>query len=269
MKIDAGTFRRLLGFVKQFPHYFLGSNADLPIVGGSILTHDHFQGGHYKFAMESAPIETPFLFSGYEEIEAGIVKWPMSVLRLRGTDEARLVELADRILQAWRAYTDEQAFVFAETEGTPHNTITPIARMSDGKLELDLVLRNNITTDEHPLGVYHPHAELHHIKKENIGLIEVMGLAVLPARLKEELALLEEAILMEKDIRADERISSHADWVDEILARRDTIEKEAVGAILREEVGKVFSRVLEDAGVFKRTDAGKAAFLRFAQSINV
>lgn len=172
-------------------------------------------------------------------------------------------------MQAWRAYTDEQAFVFAETEGTPHNTITPIARMSDGKLELDLVLRNNITTDEHPLGVYHPHAELHHIKKENIGLIEVMGLAVLPARLKEELALLEEAILMEKDIRADERISSHADWVDEILARRDTIEKEAVGAILREEVGKVFGRVLEDAGVFKRTDAGKAAFLRFAQSINV
>lgn len=268
MKIDAGTFRRLLGFVKQFPHYFLGSNADLPIVGGSILTHDHFQGGHYKFAMESAPIETPFLFSGYEELEAGIVKWPMSVLRLRGTDEARLVELADRILQSWRAYTDEQAFVFAETEGTPHNTITPIARMSGGKLELDLVLRNNITTDEHPLGVYHPHAELHHIKKENIGLIEVMGLAVLPARLKEELALLEEAILMEKDIRADERISSHADWVDEILARHDTLEKEAVGDLLREEVGKVFGRVLEDAGVFKRTDAGKAAFLLFLESVN-
>ena len=205
MKIDRACFRKLLDFVTQFPHYFVGSNADLPIVGGSILAHDHFQGGHYTFAMERAPVEKPVTFKGYEDVAAGIVKWPMSVLRLRSEDSERLVDLADRILMKWRGYSDESAFIFAETEGEPHNTITPIARKRDGKFELDLVLRNNITSEEHPLGVYHPHAELHHIKKENIGLIEVMGLAVLPARLKEELALVAEKLAAGTDLRADER----------------------------------------------------------------
>lgn len=262
MKIDRAAFRKLLDFVGQFPHYFVGSNADLPIVGGSILSHDHFQGGHYTFAMERAPVEEPVRFRGFDDIRAGIVKWPMSVLRLTGPDSDRLVELADRILRAWRGYTDESAFIFAETDGEPHNTITPIARRRGVDYELDLVLRNNITTPEHPLGVFHPHAALHHIKKENIGLIEVMGLAVLPARLKGELAALEQAILSGADIRADETLGKHADWVDE-LKTRYTFTPENTADILRREVGAVFAQVLEDAGVFKRNEAGRAAFRRF------
>ena len=266
MKIEPATFRKLLDFVKQFPHYFVGSNADLPIVGGSILAHDHFQGGHYTFAMEKAPIETPLTFDGFDNVEAGIVKWPMSVIRLRSSDDNALVELGAKILAAWRGYTDEAAFIFAETDGEPHNTITPIARMRDRKYELDLVLRNNITTEEHPLGVYHPHAELHHIKKENIGLIEVMGLAVLPARLKEELQVLADALVSGGNIRADERISKHADWAEE-LKTRYTFTADNVMDIVQKEVGIAFSKVLEHAGVFKRDEAGHAAFLRFISSI--
>ena len=212
MKIEKATFGKLLDFVEQFPHYFVGSNADLPIVGGSILSHDHFQGGHYEFAMAKAPVEKELVFKGFEDVKAGIVKWPMSVIRISAPQKERLIELADKILLAWRGYTDEDAFIFAETEGEPHNTITPIARKRGNDYELDLVLRNNITTEEHPLGVYHPHAKLHHIKKENIGLIEVMGLAVLPARLKDEMAALEQAILDGAEIREDEVLAKHADW---------------------------------------------------------
>lgn len=266
MKIEPAAFRKLLDFVRQFPHYFVGSNADLPIVGGSILAHDHFQGGHYTFAMEKAPVETELHFDGFENVSAGIVKWPMSVIRLSSEDDRALVALASKILAAWRGYTDEEAFIFAETDGEPHNTITPIARMRGGKFELDLVLRNNITTEEHPLGVYHPHAELHHIKKENIGLIEVMGLAVLPARLKEELALLEQALVSGADIRADERICKHADWTDELKVKY-TFTAENAMDILKKEVGIVFAKVLEHAGVYKRDEAGKQAFLRFVESI--
>ncbi len=266
MKIEPATFRKLLDFVKQFPHYFVGSNADLPIVGGSILAHDHFQGGHYTFAMERAPIETKLTFKGFEQIKAGIVKWPMSVIRLRSTDDNQLVELASKILTAWRGYTDDDAFIFAETNGEPHNTITPIARMRDGKFELDLVLRNNITTKEHPLGVYHPHAELHHIKKENIGLIEVMGLAVLPARLKTELAAVADALISGADLTANEHTASHAAWANE-LKTRYTFTEDNVMNILQKEVGIVFSQVLEHAGVFKRDEAGKQAFLRFVQHV--
>ncbi len=266
MKIDRACFRKLLDFVTQFPHYFVGSNADLPIVGGSILAHDHFQGGHYTFAMERAPVEKPVTFKGYEDVAAGIVKWPMSVLRLRSEDSERLVDLADRILMKWRGYSDESAFIFAETEGEPHNTITPIARKRDGKFELDLVLRNNITSEEHPLGVYHPHAELHHIKKENIGLIEVMGLAVLPARLKEELALVAEKLAAGTDLRADERTAKHADWA-ETFAKRYDINAENAFSIVQKEVGLVFAKVLEHAGVYKRTPEGTTAFLRFTASV--
>ena len=266
MKIDKATFRKLLDFVKQFPHYFVGSNADLPIVGGSILSHDHFQGGCYTFAMEKAPIERPIAFRGFEDVEAGIVKWPMSVIRLRCGDDQRLVELADRILTAWRSYTDEAAFVFAETDGEPHNTITPIARMRDGKFELDLVLRNNITTEEYPLGVYHPHQELHHIKKENIGLIEVMGLAVLPARLKDELDGVARALVHGGDLRRDEALAKHADWA-EALKSRHVFTAENAEELLRQEVGAVFATVLEHAGVFKCTPEGQEAFLRFIQSV--
>ena len=215
MKIEHDTFCKLFDFVKQFPHYFVGSNADLPIVGGSILSHDHFQGGHYEFAMAKAEVEKAFTVKGFEDVEAGIVKWPMSVIRIASEDSGRLVALADKILEKWRGYTDEDAFIYAYTDGEPHNTITPIARKRKDKYELDLVLRNNITTEEHPLGVYHPHAKLHHIKKENIGLIEVMGLAVLPARLKGEMDKLADAILAGKDIRKDEMLEKHADWVDE------------------------------------------------------
>ena len=267
MKIDRACFRKLLDFVRQFPHYFVGSNADLPIVGGSILSHDHFQGGHYTFAMAKAPVETPIVFKNFEDVEAGIAKWPMSVIRLSSEKPDRLIDLADKILTRWRKYSDEAAFIFAETDGEPHNTITPIARKNGEKYELDLVLRNNITTEEHPLGVYHPHAEKHHIKKENIGLIEVMGLAVLPARLSRELADLKEAILEDRDIRADEVLSKHADWVDE-LKKQYTFTAENTEEILKKEVGAVFAAVLEDAGVYKRTADGKAAFLRFIDSVN-
>ncbi len=267
MAINRATFRKLLDFVKLFPHYFVGSNADLPIVGGSILSHDHFQGGHYTFAMAKAPIETKVDFKGFNDVEAGIVKWPMSVLRLRSVSDDRLVELADKILTAWRSYTDEDAFIFAKTDGQPHNTITPIARRVDGKFELDLVLRNNITTDEHPLGVYHPHAELHNIKKENIGLIEVMGLAVLPARLKTEIKALAEKIVNKQDLKGDELTAKHADWVDSFINNYD-ITPENVEDVLKCEIGKVFAKVLTHAGVYKRDEGGKQAFLRFVDFVN-
>ena len=266
MKIDRAAFRKLLDFVKQFPHYFVGSNADLPIVGGSILSHDHFQGGRYTFAMEKAPIERTVSFPGFEDVEAGLVKWPMGVLRIRCQDSGRLVELADKILAAWRGYSDPAVFVYAETDGEPHNTITPIARMRDGKFELDLVLRNNITTEEYPLGVYHPHQELHHIKKENIGLIEVMGLAVLPARLKTEMARLGEMLVSGGDPAQDEELSKHAPWAEE-LRQKYTFTADTVDGILQQEIGHVFAKVLEHAGVFKRTEEGQAAFLRFVESV--
>ncbi len=269
MKIEKAAFQKLFDFVKLFPHYFLGSNADLPIVGGSILSHDHFQGGHYTFAMAKAPMERLYTKAGYEDVEAGIVYWPMSVLRLRADDSDRLVELATEILAAWRVYTDEAAFLFAETDGEPHNTITPIARRAGGKYELDLVLRNNITTEEFPLGVYHPHQNLHHIKKENIGLIEVMGLAVLPARLKDELALLGEYIVAGKDVASEESIAKHADWVKEFTPKYESITAENVQEILKHEVGLVFEKVLEDAGVYKCTEEGRAAFERFLTSVGM
>ncbi len=267
MKIDKSAFCKLLDFVKVFPHYFVGSNADLPIVGGSILSHEHFQGGHYTFAMETASVEKEIFFAGYEDVAAGIVKWPMSVIRLRGADAGRLADLADKILTCWRGYTDEAALILAETDGEPHNTITPIARRRGDDFELDLVLRNNLTTEEHPLGVYHPHADKHHIKKENIGLIEVMGLAVLPSRLKKELAALADAIVADKDISADPALASHADWVAEIKTRK-TFTQDNVMDILLEETGKVFSEVLEDAGVYKCDEAGRAAFMRFVDTVN-
>ena len=267
MKIDRAAFTKLFDFVKQFPHYFLGSNADLPIVGGSILSHDHFQGGHYTFAMAKAPIEKKVTIPGYEDVEAGIVKWPLSVLRIRHQDEKRLIDLADHVLKVWRGYTDEAAFIFAETDGEPHNTITPIARMKDGMYELDLTLRNNITTEEHPLGVYHPHAQYHHIKKENIGLIEVMGLAVLPARLKDEIELLKKYILEGKDIRSNEKIEKHADWVEKFLPEYEEINADNIEEILQQEIGKVFVHVLEDAGVYKCTEEGREAFMRFIQTL--
>lgn len=267
MKIDRAAFVKLFDFVKQFPHYFLGSNADLPIVGGSILSHDHFQGGNYTFAMAKAPIEIPVTIPGYEDVEAGIVKWPLSVLRIRHADEKRLIDLADHVLQAWRGYTDEDAFIYAETDGTPHNTITPIARKKGDMYELDLTLRNNITTEEHPLGVYHPHAQYHNIKKENIGLIEVMGLAVLPSRLKEELEILADYIVEGKDIRSNEKIVKHADWTDSFLPKYDSITKDNVMDILKEETGIVFTHVLEDAGVYKCTEEGRRAFMRFIETL--
>ncbi len=267
MKIEHGTFCKLFDFVKQFPHYFVGSNADLPIVGGSILSHDHFQGGHYTFAMARAEVERYFTVPGFEDVKSGIVKWPMSVIRLSSPDIDRIIAFADKILAAWRGYTDEDAFIFAETDGTPHNTITPIARKRGDNYELDLVLRNNITTEEHPLGVYHPHAELHHIKKENIGLIEVMGLAVLPARLKTEMADLKTAILEGKDIRKDEILEKHADWVDQFKTNYDKMDANNIDEILQKEIGKVFMHVLEDAGVYKRTEEGQKAFDRFVNSL--
>ncbi len=266
MKIDRACFAKLLDFVRQFPHYFVGSNADLPIVGGSILAHDHFQGGRYTFAMEKAPMETQFVFPGFEEIQAGIVKWPMSVIRITGADTERLVELADRILTAWRGYTDEKAMILAQTKGEPHNTITPIARRRGELYELDLVLRNNLTTKERPMGLYHPSEDLHHIKKENIGLIEVMGLAVLPARLKEELALVAEGIISGADLRADERTEKHADWVDSFVGKYD-INAQNVSEIVQKETGIVFAKVLECAGVYARNEQGKEAFLKFLKSV--
>lgn len=267
MKIEKATFQKLFSFVGQFPHYFLGSNADLPIVGGSILTHDHFQGGRYTFAMTKAPVETKVTFAGYEDVEAGIVKWPMSVIRLDGEDPDRIIELADKILGAWRGYTDEDAYIFAETDGEPHNTITPIARMRDGKYEMDLVLRNNITTEEHPLGLYHPWEQYHNIKKENIGLIEVMGLAVLPARLNGEMEELAEVLVAGGDIKAHENIAKHYDWVQTFIGKYD-INADNVHKILQDEIGDVFAKILECAGVYKRDEAGKAAFLKFVDYVN-
>ncbi|MDO4167336.1 MAG: UDP-glucose--hexose-1-phosphate uridylyltransferase [Eubacteriales bacterium] len=267
MKIDESAFRKLLDFIRQFPHYFVGSNADLPIVGGSILSHEHFQGGHYEFAMERAAIKQEIQIHGFEEIEAGIVNWPMSVIRIRHKDPEKLVGAASHILDTWRGYTDEGAFIYAETEGEPHNTITPIARMRDGKYEFDLVLRNNITTEEYPLGVYHPHQELHHIKKENIGLIEVMGLAVLPARLKGEMKRLAEYIVQKKDIRSDEELAKHADWVEQFLPKYGEIHADTVDQILQDEIGIVFKQVLEHAGVYKNTEAGLHDFLKFIDAL--
>ena len=267
MKIERATFVKLFDFIKLFPHYFLGSNADLPIVGGSILSHDHFQGGHYTFAMEKAPIIQEFTVKGYEDVKAGIVKWPLSVIRLQCKDETRLIDLATNILDKWRNYTDEEAYIFAETDGEPHNTITPIARKRGDYFELDLALRNNITTREHPLGLYHPHAHLHHIKKENIGLIEVMGLAVLPSRLKTEMELLADYIVNDKDIRSNEEISKHADWVEEFTQNYSHIDDQNVNTILQAEIGKIFCQVLECAGVFKSTPEGMDAFNRFIKVI--
>ena len=266
MKIDKAAFVKLLDFVKQFPHYIVGSNADLPIVGGSILSHDHFQGGSYTFAMAKAPYEYMFQVKGYEDVTSGIVKWPMSVIRLQSKKPERIVELSDYILNAWRNYTDEDAFIFSETDGEPHNTITPIARMNGDLYEMDLVLRNNITTEEKPWGVYHPEEKLHHIKKENIGLIEVMGLAVLPARLKKEMLTLGEAIVEGKDIRTMEEIEKHADWVDE-WRNHYNITKENVNQILKDEIAKVFVKVLECAGVYKRTEEGQNAFRKFISTL--
>ena len=267
MKIDRSAFAKLLSFVDSFPHYFVGSNADLPIVGGSILSHEHFQGGHYTFAMETAPVDQEITFAGYEDIHAGIVKWPMSVIRLTAADPARITDLADKILTAWRGYSDESVGVVAFSDGEPHNTITPIARRRGEAFELDLVLRCNITTEEHPLGVFHPHADKHHIKKENIGLIEVMGLAVLPSRLKAELHDLAEAIVNGRDIAADEVLRKHAAWVEELKQQYTFTSDNALDTLLQE-TGKVFSAVLEDAGVYKNTDAGRAAFSRFVEYVN-
>lgn len=269
MKIDSSVFRKLFDFVRQFPHYFVGSNADLPIVGGSILSHEHFQGGRYTFAMAKAPIEIPVTFPGFENVTAGIVKWPMSVIRLSCADEAPIIELAAKILANWREYTDEAAYIYAYTDGERHNTITPIARKNGDNYELDLVLRNNITTEERPMGLYHPRNELHHIKKENIGLIEVMGLAVLPSRLKGELDKLGDFIVEGKDIRSDADIEKHADWTEEILKNHKDMPmtKAAVSEMLCEEVGKVFLEVLKDAGVYKDTAEGREAFMRFINSV--
>ena len=266
MKIDRACFGKLLDFVRQFPHYFVGSNADLPIVGGSILAHDHFQGGRYTFAMERASVETPFTFPEYEDVCAGIVKWPMSVVRLTCADPERLIDLADKILLSWRSYTDREAMILAETGGEPHNTITPIARRRGEAYELDLVLRNNLTTPEHPLGLYHPHAELHHIKKENIGLIEVMGLAVLPARLKAELAAVADKLVSGEDLRDDPLTASHADWAEEFRNRYALTAGNALDVVYHE-VGLVFAKVLEHAGVYARTPEGQEAFLRFLRQV--
>jgi UDPglucose--hexose-1-phosphate uridylyltransferase len=266
MKIDRGAFEKLLDFIELFPHYFVGSNADLPIVGGSILTHEHFQGGNYEFAMAKAPIETEVKFSGFEDVEAGIVKWPMSVIRIASKDKAKLVELADKILTDWRSYTDEKSFIYAETDGEKHNTITPIARMRNGKFEFDLVLRNNITTEECPLGYYHPHPEYHHIKKENIGLIEVMGLAVLPSRLKNEMALIKDAMLSGKDIASIEAIASHKDWAEMIMNKYD-INEDNCEEILQQEIGIVFTAILEQCGVYSRDEEGKKGFIKFIESV--
>ncbi len=268
MKIDRDAFSKLFDFIRQFPHYFIGSNADLPIVGGSILSHEHFQGGNHTFPMATAPVERTFTIKNFEDVNVGIVKWYMSTIRLSSKDSSRIVELADKILARWREYTDESAFIFANTDNTPHNTITPIARKNGEMYELDLVLRNNITTDEHPLGVYHPHAELHHIKKENIGLIEVMGLAVLPARLKEEMRLLKEAILAGKNISEIDEISSHAEWAQEFMKNYDTINEDNIDDIINDEIGKAFAQVLTHAGVYKRDAQGQAAFDRFVMSLN-
>ncbi|MDG5471179.1 UDP-glucose--hexose-1-phosphate uridylyltransferase [Jeotgalibacillus sp. ET6] len=270
MSISKSGFSRLLGFVEQFPHYFVGSNADLPIVGGSILSHDHFQGGQHDFPMALAPVEKTYKIDGYEDVNAGTVKWPMSVIRLSGKSKDRLLELADLILHTWKAHSDEAVGVYAESDEQPHNTITPIARMRNGSFELDLVLRNNRTNEEHPFGIFHPHDDVHHIKKENIGLIEVMGLAVLPGRLKEELTVLGDYLVEGNLDKAgeDERTAKHLDWAKKIAAAEKNLSSETVQDVLRKHVGIVFSRVLEDAGVFKRDLEGQQAFTRFMESLS-
>lgn len=267
MVIDKSAFRKLFDFIKLFPHYFVGSNADLSIVGGSILSHEHFQGGRYEFAMQRALIEEYFKIKGFEDVETGIVKWPMSVIRIKHSNAEKLVDFADYILNKWRGYSDKEAFIFAETNGEPHNTITPIARKKGEMFELDLVLRNNITTDEHPLGVYHPHSNLHHIKKENIGLIEVMGLAVLPSRLNKEFNALEKAILEKSDLCTNELTAKHADWVENFLPHYSNITSENIRSIIEYETGQVFAKVLEDAGVFKRDEKGRHAFRKFLNAL--
>lgn len=268
MTINREVFEKLFDFIRQFPHYVIATNADLPIVGGSILSHEHFQGGNYSFAMSRAVIEKEVVFKGFEDVEAGILKWPMSVIRIRSTSQERLVDLADRILSAWRGYTDEEAFIFAKTNGEPHNTITPAARFANGKYELDLALRNNITTEERPLGVYHPRNEYHHIKKENIGGIEVMGLAILPSRIKSEMELLARCIIEGKDIRSFDELLKHADWAEEFIPKYEgKINEENVDEILKAEIGKVFVKVLEDAGVFKRDKKGREYFMKFIESV--
>ena len=266
MKIDKAVFAKLLDFVRQFPHYTAGSNADLPIVGGSILSHDHFQGGGYEFAMAKAPYETEFSLKQFPDVHAGIVKWPMSVIRLQGEITESIVKAADHILMRWRRYTDEKAFIFSETNGVPHNTITPIARKKGNLFELDMVLRNNITTEEFPMGVYHPHPEYHHIKKENIGLIEVMGLAVLPARLKKEMAELEHRILNKENLWESDLTKSHAEWAEKWMPNYE-ITDDNIHAIVQKEIGFVFAKVLECAGVYKRTPEGQAAFKKFLECI--
>lgn len=267
MKIDRSAFRKLFDFVEQFPHYFVGSNADLPIVGGSILSHEHFQGGRYEFAMARAPYESTFTVPGFEDVEAGIVKWPLSVIRIRSKDDQRLVDLGAHILSTWRSYTDEQAFIYAETNGEPHNTITPIARKRGDIFELDLALRNNIRTEEYPLGVYHPHPEYHHIKRENIGLIEVMGLAILPARLRGEMNLLGKCLVEGQDIHAHEELHKHEAWAKEVLQRHPELSADNVDTILKQEIGEVFVKVLEDAGVYKCTKEGRENFNRFIEAL--
>ena len=268
MKIDKAVFLKLLEFTEKFPHYMAGSNADLPIVGGSILTHDHFQGGNYEFPMERAGLREKVEFKGYEDIKAGIVNWSMSVIRLTGADYNKIAELADIILGTWRGYSDEEVGVLAESDGEPHNTITPIARRRGSDFEIDLVLRNNRTTEEYPLGIFHPHDKLHHIKKENIGLIEVMGLAVLPGRLKGEMDSLRTALLEGKDIRKDEVLAKHADWVDEFMAKYESFNKDNAEEIIRQEIGLVFSEVLTDAGVYKDDENGRKGILRFVEKVN-
>ena len=267
MKVDITTLRKIIEFVTIFPHYFIGSNAGLPIVGGSILSHEHYQGGRYTFAMTKAPIEKELVFEGYEDLKTGIVKWPMSVIRITGANAERVIELGGKILTAWENYTDEEVFILAETDGEKHNAVTPIARRRGEDFELDIVLRNNITTEEFPLGVYHPHPEYHHIKKENIGLIEVMGLAVLPGRLKQEMADFQTAILEKRDITNDETLAKHADWAEEIKAKYSDINADNIDGIIKAEIGIVFSKVLEDTGVFKRDEKGQAAFMKFVESI--
>ena len=263
MKIDKDAFAKLIDFVRQFPHYTAGSNADLPIVGGSILSHDHFQGGGYEFAMVRAPYEREFKIKDFPNVHAGTIKWPLSTIRLQSDSPSDIVDAADLILKTWRDYTDEDAFIYARTDDTPHNTITPIARMRGDLYELDLVLRNNITTEEFPAGVYHPHQQYHHIKRENIGLIEVMGLAVLPARLKVEMSLLEQAILNGEDLSAKPETESHKEWAKGWIKKYDDINADNIHRIVQNEIADVFSHVLEDAGVYKRTEEGFSAFKRF------
>lgn len=266
MEINKDTFKKLLDFLTILPHYFVGSNADLPIVGGSILSHEHFQGGHYTFAMETAEIEKQYTIKDYEDVEFGIVNWPLSVIRIRSRDAKRVADLSAKILEKWKSYTDEDSYIYAFTEGVPHNTITPIARISDGKYEMDLTLRNNITTKENPFGEYHPHEILHHIKKENIGLIEVMGLAVLPSRLKEEMELISKYILEGKDLRANSKTEKHADWIDYVKTKHEKFTQQNIDSIIKEEIGLVFMQVLEDCGVFKCTEQGRTAFEKFIKT---